>query len=136
MKLYRANFIAEGMFALSILTFLPACSQHNLKTAHQAAAQIQAIASTQPLPDNATPSEKKLHTFIQAVSPTIPFGPPSLAIITAIAGLAGTIIQTFRKQKAVAAHRQAVAELSAQLNPAQQLTLTPATKLIVHRSQG
>lgn len=134
MKIFRPFPLPLLLAGISIATFLPACSQSDLANSHKAAQEIHEITSTATPPSTASPAIVATHQLVQGVSPAIPFGSQALAIIAALSGAAGTIIQTFRKQSSDSKHQKAIAEIAGNLTIQQQSALTAGTKSIVHKS--
>ena len=122
------------MMVVSALVFIPACSQAQLKKAQSVTSQVSTATSQAALPASASPQEKVIHEAVQAIVPIFPYGNQALAVLAAIAGAAGIVIQTFRRNSAISTHQAAITEMSRNLTPEVKAALSARTQSILHKS--
>lgn len=89
---------------------------------------VHAVTSTSGSSQNLTPLEKEIQPLVQAAGGAFPpWSELALSLIAGISGLAYGVIQTVRKQQAVASHQKAVLELAGKVSATDKQNLTVGT---------
>jgi len=114
------------------LTFLVSCTASDLSNAQTAARDTQQVSSSASLPSSTPPAIQPAHQLVQSIGSSVPWGDAALALVVAIAGAAGTIIQTVRKNQTVSAHQQAIRELTAAIPPPSSTALAATKSRTTH----
>lgn len=123
-----------SLFVAFSLLGIAGCSQAGLEKAQGISTEVAQVASPQTPPASASPQTQEIHAAVQTVAPIVPFGPEALAVVAALAGAAGTIIQTFRRSSAISSHQAAISELARNVTPEAKLQLSPRSQSILQKS--